>query len=164
MSWFNNDGLLVKFGTEKTVPNLAGEYKTTGALREIELKINLTALTSSQVIQSDQTFVPANAKIEEVELVATTAATSGGAPTLDVGMIQTDRTTIVSNTGFTAAVALATLTPIGAKQVLRPGSAGAGAFVGTTVGTLPGYIVARANAATYTAGVLLVRIRYRLPS
>jgi hypothetical protein len=158
-SYLNSDSLFVKIGTTKAVPNLAGEFKTYGELREVELVIDLTTLTSSQVIQSDQEFIPSGVRIEEVEIVAETAATSGGAPTLDIGLIQTDRTTVTSNTAFAAAVALATMTPAGAKQVLRIGSTGVGALVGSTTAQV-NHICARANAATYTAGRIVVRIRY----
>ena len=158
-SQLNSDGLFVKIGTTKATANRAGEFKTYGALREVELVMDLTTLTSSQVIQSDQEFFPSGVRIEEVEIVVETAATSGGAPTLDIGLIQTDRSTVTSNTAFTAAVALGTLTPAGAKQVLRQGSTGAGALIGTTTSQV-NYICARANTATYTAGRVVVRIRY----
>lgn len=158
-SFLDADSLFRKIGTTKAVPNLAGEFKNYGELRTIELAIDLTTLTSSQVIQSDQVFFPNGVRIEEVEIVAETAATSGGAPTLDIGLIQTDRTTVTSNTAFTAAVALATLTPAGAKQVLRVGSTGAGASIGATTAQV-NHICARVNASTYTAGRIVVRIRY----
>lgn len=158
-SYLNQDSLFVKIGTTKAVPNLAGEFKTYAELRTVELAIDLTTLTSSQVIQSDQEFFPSGVRIEEVEIVTETAATSGGAPTLDIGLIQTDRSTVTSNTAFTAAVALATLTPAGAKQVLRVGSTGVGALVGSTTAQV-NHICARVNASTYTAGRIVVRIRY----
>jgi len=158
-NYLNQDGLFVKIGTTKATPNLAGEFKTYGALREIEVAIDLTALTSTSVIQSDQVFIPSGVRIEEVEIVAETAATSGGAPTLDVGMIQTDRTTVTSNTSFIAALAMTAIDAAGEKNVLRIGSTSVGAAVGTTTSQV-NYIAARANTATFTAGRVVVRIRY----
>ena len=158
-SYLNSDSLFVKIGTTKAVPNLAGEFKTYGELREIELAIDLTTLTSTSVIQSDQIFIPSGVRIEEVEVVTETAATSGGAPTLDVGMIQTDRTTVTSNTSFVSALAMTAYDLAGEKNVLRIGSTGVGTAVGTTTAQV-NYIAARANTATFTAGRVLIRIKY----
>jgi len=158
-SQLNSDNLFVKIGTTKATPNLAGEFRTYGALREIEVAIDLTTLTTTSVIQSDQVFVPSGVRIEEVEIVAETAATSGGAPTLDVGMIQTDRTTVTSNTSFIAALAMTAIDAAGEKNVLRIGSTSVGAAVGTTTSQV-NYIAARANTAAFTAGRVVVRIRY----
>lgn len=163
MSWFDPDGLLRKFGTEKAVPNRAGEYKTYGAERVVEVRLDLTTLTSSHVIQSDQEFIPINMRVEEVEVIVQVAATSGGAPTLDVGLIQSsDRTTAISNTAFVAALALASIDQAGEKTVLRVGSTSAGALIGAlTSTTQPGHIAARVNASTYTAGVVIIRIHLK---
>jgi hypothetical protein len=158
-TWFDTDNLFRKFGVTKAVPNKAGEFKTYGPLREIEVVIDLTALTSTSVIQSDQVFLPSGVRIEEVEVLVETAATSGGAPTLDVGMIQTDRTTVTSNTTFVSALALASIDAAGEKNVLRINSTSVGTGVGTSTSQV-NYIAARANTATYTAGKVLVRIRY----
>jgi hypothetical protein len=159
-TWFNPDGLFVKFGTDKTITNRAGEYRTLGALRDIELKIDLTALTTTGVIQSDQTFIPDGYRLEEVEVVAQTAATSGGAPTLDIGLVRNDRTTVVSQTTFVAALAMTAIDAAGEKNVLRVGSTGAGASMGAII-TNGGYILARANTAAFTAGSVVIRIRMK---
>jgi hypothetical protein len=37
MAWLNNDGLYLKYGTDKAVATTGGEYRTNGALREIEV-------------------------------------------------------------------------------------------------------------------------------
>lgn len=162
MSYFDTDGLLRKYGTEKAVPNRAGEFKTFGELREVELKIDLTTLTTSSVIQSDQVFIPSGVRIEEVEVVAQAAATSGGAATLDIGMIQTDRATAVNVAAFVNALALTAIDVQGEKNVLRapPAAGGAGTLVGLNT-TVTGYITARVNTAVYTAGTVVVRIKYK---
>ena len=158
MAWHNSDGLLVKFGTEKAVATKAGEYRTTGALREIEVKIDLTTLTSSAAIISDQVFFP-KMRIEEVEIVTHTAATSGGAATLDIGLIQTNRTTEIDFEAFANAVAITTLDAAGEKSVLRIGSSGVGQLVGTTTANV-GLLTANWNTAAFDTGVIFVRIRY----
>ena len=158
MSWKNNDGLFLKFGTENAVSNTGGEYRTNGALHEIEVKIDLTTLGTSASIQSDQIFFPKNARIEEVEVVTHTAATGTGA-VLNIGLQQTDRSTEIDYDGFVAAAALTTLDAAGEKTVLRVGSTGAGALIGATNSTV-GYITADYDTAAFTAGVIYVRIRY----
>src|ERR1043165_6433486 len=92
--WTDNDGLIRKFGVTKTTPNIAGEYKTYGALREVELKIDLSTMTTtSTTIQSYQEFFPKNAYIEEVVLeVMQVSVVASGTPTFAVGLIQTDTT------------------------------------------------------------------------
>lgn len=162
MAWSNADGLYLQWGTEKTVPNVAGEYKTYGRLREVEVKIDLTAVGVNSTILSDTTFFPKGARIEEVEIFTQTAATSGGAAALNLGLIRTDRTTAYDADGFVAALALTAIDAAGEKTVLRVGSTGAGAFIGTTLANV-GLLVADYDTAAYTAGVLIVRIRYYVP-
>jgi hypothetical protein len=157
-SWLNADGLYLKFGTDKATASKGGEYVTTGALREIEIKLDLTTLTDTAAIVSDNIFFP-KMRIEEVEIVTHTLATSGGAATLDIGLIRTDRTTEIDYEAFANGVAITTHDAAGEKTVLRIGSTGVGQLVGTTT-TNPGYLTANYNTAAYTAGVIYVRIRY----
>jgi hypothetical protein len=158
MAWFNPDGLHLKFGTEKTVPNKAGEYRTVGALREIEVRIDLATLVATPTILSDQTFFPKGARVEEVEVVVHTAAT-GATATLNLGLIRLDRTTVYDPDGFLAAFPLASMDAAGEKTVVRIGSAGAGSLIGTTTANA-GYLVADFDTAAFTTGVIFVRIRY----
>jgi len=162
MGWLNSDGLYLEFGTAKATANTAGEYITTGALREIEVKIDLTTLGTSPAIQSDTVFIPAGVRIEEVEIVTQTAATSGGSAVLNVGLIQTDRSTAIDVDGLIAAIAITSHDAAGEKTVLRVGSTGAGALIGTTTANV-GMLVADYDTAAYTAGVIYVRIRYYRP-
>lgn len=157
----NADGLFVKYGLDKTIPNRSGEYKTYGDLREVEVTIDLTTLTATPKIVSDQLFFPTNVRIEEVETFATVAAV--GASTLSVGLIKTDRTTAIAATGFLAVSPLANIDGLGEKTVYRFGTAGAGTLVGTVSGTLVGYVTATGTATPFTAGTVVVRIRYRTP-
>lgn len=161
-AWLDNDGLYHKYGPDKATPNVAGEYRTNGALREVEVKITLTALATGSTILSDQVFIPAGVRIEEVEVVTTTAATSGGSAVLNVGLIRTDRSTAIDADGLIAAMALTTHDAAGEKTVLRVGSTGAGALIGTTTANV-GYLVADYDTAAYTAGVVVVRVRYMVP-
>jgi len=159
-NWFNNDGLLLKFGVDEAAISQAGEVPTAGIHRLVEVRIDLTKLsTTTQLILSDTVFAAKNARIEEVEVEVETGATSGGSATFDMGIIRNDRTTELDFDGFVAAAALATIDTAGKRLNLIRGSTGAGALIGTTLGN-PGYLVAKAGTAVFTAGVLKVRVKY----
>lgn len=162
-NWFNSDGLYLEFGTDKATPTTGGEYVTTGQLREIQFDLTLSTLTTSPAIPNvvDTTFVPKNVRIEEVELVVTTAAT-GATAVLNIGLMSTDRSTVVAAGGFVNALALTAIDAAGEKTVLRVGSTGAGTLIGTTIAN-PGHICADFDTAAFTAGVISVRIRYYTP-
>lgn len=161
MAWFNNDGLYLRYGTEKTTTEVAGEYKTFGPLREIEVKIDLATLTTSgQTILSDTVFFP-KMRVEEVTLEVQTAATSGGSATLDVGLVSSsDRSTEIDYDGFIAAEVLTAINTAGKKITYVNGTSKAGALIGTTLASV-GHLVAKAGTAVFTAGVVYVRVKYR---
>jgi hypothetical protein len=161
MAWLNADSLYLKRGVEKTVANKAGEYRFDGPLHCEEVVINLTAVGTNSTILSDVTAIPAGVRIEEVEVVVTTAAT-GATAVLNVGLIRTDRTTVYDADGFIAALALTAIDAAGEKTVLRVGSTGAGAFIGTTLANT-GLLVADWDTAAFTAGQIVVRIYYYKP-
>lgn len=158
--WLNSDGLNVKLGVTEGIQRTAGEFKTYGPLRQTEVLLTLTGLLSTVAIQDYDAFFPKNARIEQVDVEVDTAATSGGSATLDVGLQRTDQSTLISNTSFIAAAAVATLTPAGTRLTLTAGSTAAGAAIGTTLANA-GYIIARYNTAAFTAGVVRVRVHWR---
>lgn len=156
-TWLNNDGLYLKYGTTKTIPTTAGDFKSFGSTRVLELTIDLTTLTTSAVIQADTTFFGTNMFIEQVDVDTEVGATGG--TSFSVGLVQTDRSTAVSTTEFLAAVPIADHTTAGQKKTYTVGVTGVGAGVGTTAAN-PGYITALA-AGTYTLGKVKIRIYYR---
>lgn len=160
-SWYNNDGLQLFYGVDKTTTEAAGEYRTDGPLREIEVRIDLTSLaTGSQTILSNTVFFP-KMRVEEVTLEVQTAATSGGSATLDVGLVSSsDRSTEIDYDGFIAAEVLTAINTAGKKITYVNGTSKAGALIGTTTATV-GHLVAKAGTAVFTAGVVYVRIKYR---
>lgn len=161
MAYLDNAGLYRKYGTEKTVTNNVGEYKTFGALREVELKIDLTTLTQTETIQSDVLTLPAGVRIQEIEIVTHTAAATGVA--IDLGLIRTDRTTELDYDGLLAAFPTASMNAAGEKTIITDNTTYDGALVGTTLANI-GYITCSATTATaFTAGVIYVRIRYYRP-
>lgn len=157
MAYMNKDGLLTKFGTERATVNAGGEYKTFGDLREIEIKVDLTKLTELETPISDTIFFP-RCRIEEVEVTTHTAAATGVG--IDVGLIRTDRTTEIDYDGFLAAFVLASIDTAGEKTVVRKGSTSAGALIGTTTTNVGHITVSRTTATAFTAGIIIIRIRY----
>lgn len=165
--WTDGDGLIRKFGVTKTTPNLAGEYRTNGQQRQVQLKINLADLTQGEVIQSYQTFMPAGARISSVEVWTHTAAATGTA--IDLGLVKTDGTTEVDFNGFLAAMPTAAMDLAGERTTYTaattvPASAtGTGALIGTTL-AFTGYITcSMTDSTSFTAGVIYVNINYYVP-
>lgn len=162
MPWTNSDGLIVKFGTEEGDSGKAGTYRTHGPLQITEVEITLTGLGTATAIQDQHTVIPSGARIEKVEVVAKTAATSGGSAVLNVGLIRLDRTTAIDEDGLVAALALSTINASGELNTLIPGGTGAGALVGTTLAN-PGVLAADYDTAAFTAGVVVVRVHWYIP-
>ena len=163
-SWFDADGLYHKYGTLKAVPNKGGEYKTYGPLREIEIKLDISTLTTTAAIISDQVFFPKAVFLEDVVVeVQVAVATS---TSVSVGLVQSnDRTTAISgDVAILNAALLATLTPAGQKITYVGGSTSAGSLVGTVpisaAAAFTGMITAKIAGGAGT-GVLIVRIHYR---
>lgn len=166
MVWTNNDGLLVKFGTEEAELGAGGHVKTMGALDVIEVEILLTDLTTTAAVVDQHIVVPSSSRIEKIEVVSETAATSGvavgGSATLDIGLVRLDRSTELDHDGFVAALALSSINVSGELNTLAPGVTSAGALVGTTLAN-PGVITARYAVAAYTAGKVVVRVHFYRP-
>lgn len=160
-NWYDNTGLFRQYGTDKAVAETAGEYMQPGAYREVELTIDLTSLTTSAVIQSNNLFFPANVFVEEIVVDTEVGMTVGSATAFSVGLMKTDRTTTISDTQFLSSVPNADVTTAGQKKSYTVGVSGVGAGVGSSSNTFPGYITAKSVGGTYTAGRVKVRIRYR---
>lgn len=157
-TWYNNDGLNIKTGVTKGLPNTAGEFATAGALRVTEVKIDLTTLTSTPAILSDVTFFPKSMRVEEVVATVETAATSSSSGTINVGLIRTDRSTEIDFDGFIAAEVKGSFDTLGKKVTYTNGVSKAGALIGTTTANV-GYLCASSTQA-YQTGVIAVRIAY----
>jgi hypothetical protein len=165
-NWTNKDGLFIQYGTDQTTVETAGEYALPGAPnRIVEVLINLTTLTSTAAIQSNNVIFPAPPTgqlfIEKVELVVETA--SAGGTSFSVGLIQMDRATIPTNysTAFVNALINASTNTAGDSITMTAGSTSAGGLIGTQPAnaTGPYYITALASG-TYTGGSVRVRIYY----
>lgn len=159
-SWLDPDGLYRQYGTQKAVPTTAGDYLSYGEWRDIEFTLNLGAApysTAGTYIVGNTTFLGTNIFIESVNYNVEVAAAGG--TSVSVGTQRLDRSTNISTTNLSAAVATASLTA-GANVTVFTGG-----IVGTTVTTaqLPdgaAYITAT-TIGTFTAGQVKFRIRYR---
>lgn len=164
MAYTDVSGLYNKYGLEQTVPMTGGEIRKDGDTREIDFKITLTDLTTSDVIVSgtDNIVFPAGFRVEEVEVINETAATSGGSATLDIGLVRTsDRTTAIDADGILVTAPIADWNAAGETKTYRVGTTGAGALFGASSGSYAGHFTAKYGTAAFTAGVITVRVRYR---
>ena len=164
-NWLNKDGLFLQFGTDKTTTEPAGEFKAFGANRIVEVRIDLTTLTSTAAIQSNTLFFPSPPSgqlfIEKVELAVETA--SAGGTSFSVGLIQHDRSTIPSNysTAFVNALVNASTNAAGDNLTLTTGSTSAGGLIGSSPANATGpYYITALAAGTYTGGIIRCRIYY----
>jgi hypothetical protein len=165
-NWLNKDGLFLQFGTDKTATEQAGEFRMPGPNRILEVRIDLTTLTSTAAIQSNTVFFPSppgtnQLYIEKVELTVETASASG--TSFSMGLIQHDRTTIPSNysTAFVNALINASTNAAGDSLTLTTGSTSAGGLIGTTAANATGpYYITALSSGTYSAGVIRARIYY----
>lgn len=168
MAWDNADGLHLEFGTDKAVVAKGGEYRNDGQLREIEVKLTLSELTESETIVSDTIYFPKNVRIQEVEVITTTAAATGTA--IDVGLVRSsNRTTEIDFDGLLAAFPLGQMNAAGERTIFTaittvPASAtGTGALIGTTPTNVGHITASRTDSTAFTAGVIFVKIRYLVP-
>jgi len=162
----NDDGLQVKFGLDKSANAPHGELETDGDLREIIVTITdatLIPATASSTLITQEIAIPSGARIESCDLYVSTAFTSAGAATLEVGLFNDDGDgtfTVSDADGLikSADHALAAL-------VVDAKLAGAGAVVGTTItGTAgrPQFVSFGYGTAAYTAGAGELVIKYRV--
>lgn len=160
--WMDNAGLFQVYGVDQATTENAGEYRNNGLMREIELKLTLTdyAFGATNYVIADNVFMPTGVRIAEVATYVETAGT-GATATLDIGLLRTDRTTVTSANGIIAAKTVASMV-VGEDVTVVPGSTFAGALIGTTTSSV-NYITARVNTASFTAGVIRIRIRYYKP-
>jgi len=158
--WINEDGLRVRLGTTEAEVNRGGELPSSGALREFEFNLTLTALGTGSALVPDTTgiVIPSGFFIEEVEVFTETAATSGGSAVLNVGLNRLDTTTAIDADGLLAAVAITSHDAAGETTRYRVGTTGVGALVGTVTANA-GVLVADYDTAAYTAGELRIIVR-----
>lgn len=166
----NSDGLIQKYGTSEAKSLQQGGFICTyGGYHTVVLNLDLTTLTTSEVIQNDVLVVPKNSLIESVEVITIEAAADG--TDIDVGLIANDRTTTTDlNGSLTDADPDGLLVGFPATEMSEAGeyskfwtqtaipaaATGSGALLGTIL-TVPTLITASADG-TFTAGRIQLRV------
>lgn len=162
----NADGLLVYYGAGEATVTRGGEYSLFGGNHVTEVIIDLPSLDlvagSNEMIVADNVTIPNGAMIDKVE-VTVMEVTAGSSSTIDLGLIDQDRTTEID---FDGLLVNATTTwhtaDIGTVVSYVQGTSQGGALVGTVL-TNTGLITASADTADFTDGVLKVRIFWSVP-
>lgn len=176
-TWTNSDGLYIRYGLDEGEAAVGGQYNTNGSLHEVEVVLPYTDFDSAtpslpHSTDSFGTMLPKGARIEEIETVVETAFTSSGtigSSTFSVGLKKaSDRSTELDHDGLTTASATGTalgLATVGTKTIVKVGSTGAGALLGTTLAENGVLVFANTAHASHphTAGKVRVRIRYFFP-
>lgn len=168
--WFNNDGLMILYGTSEGTVGTVGEYMLKGTpYHFVEATITLAnlpaynATTDSDVqILSDTVLIPNGAFLEKLE-IQTFKETTGSSANLDIGLIDQDRVTEIDWDGILiAGDDFNGGTDLGTLYTYVKGTTDAGALMGTKI-TNSGYLTARADTADFTAGIIKVRLYYTVP-
>lgn len=156
-NWNNKDGLYLEFGTSKSAVDVAGEYKTYGDLREVNIRLDLSTLTSTPAVISQNLRFPTGCRIVQVTVYSDTAVT-GTSGTLDLGFVKEDRTTELDYNGLIAAMTQATMANVGTATTLTAGVSTGGALLGVS-NTSVGILTANYNT-TALVGTLDIRVFY----
>jgi hypothetical protein len=159
--WTNSDGLKVRFGLDQAVKSVVGKPTVAGEKQQLVITINGVDVPSTDApIEYPAPGIPQGATIVSATLFVTTAFTSGGSATLDVGLIADDGDntfTTEDDDGLLSAIAVATLAD-GAQVTMD------GAYATTQVGTEThgrDYLVSYGyNTEAFTAGVGKLVIEY----
>jgi hypothetical protein len=190
-SWFNQDGLMLQYGTQKAIPEQGGDYLMYGPNRVMEVVVDLTSLTTTAQVQSLTTFFPSglNYVIEEVVAYTDVAAVGGTSFSLGLGYfsgstygnittnVETQGgssptvvastgsypgITSISDTAFINAMTQSTVGTLGNKSTQNVGSTYAGGYIGqTSTTTTQPNYITAKAAGTFTAGLIRCRIYYR---
>jgi len=164
--WVNDDGLEVRFGTEKATLRLGGRLSTYGAMGEARVKILGAKVPATDAPIDKKVTIPTNSYLDAVtsQLFVDTVFASGGSATLDIGLMNDDGDgtySTLDDNGIDAAIAVGTLVvdydtvPNGAQMGTTP--------VNSTTATLPLVLSHGYNTAAMTAGAATLVLRYRPP-
>jgi len=192
MGWVNSDGLYVKFGGDEIAIARGGEYAVgEGSDLVFEFAINGNDVRSTSPILlgsaltspeqgSFGVVIPRGLRIREVELFTETAFTVSagviGSANIVIGLARENRSedgiaglTELDYDGITTTALVGTFfDATGETTVVRVGSTGAGALIGTTLAQDGLITVSNSTHGTNTLanGRLIVRIRgyYPYPS
>lgn len=150
--WTNEDGLEVRFGTDRRTSAPDGLTSAEEKVFVYEVA-DATKLTDADTAAAagDAAYLPAGTIIKDAYFVVDTAFTSGGSAVLDIGLKEGDGTAI-DDDGIDAAVALGAL---GANAVVNCN----GALVGTRLAE-DSYVNFTYDTAAFTAGAGKLVVKY----
>lgn len=160
MTWTNEDGLVVRFGTERSDSATSGQVAAIKEYIVLDLP-DATALPLVGAIAApaeDAPRIPASSIITNAWMVATTDFTSGGAATMDIGLMDAAGS-VIDIDGIAVDIALATLVDgagvgvTGCAGAYVANAGGAGQLVDADAWPVITYV---ANAYTAGAGKLIV--------
>jgi hypothetical protein len=162
MTWTNEDGLVVRFGTERSDSATSGQVAAIKEYIVLDLP-DATALPLVGAIAApaeDAPRIPASSVITNAWMVATTDFTSGGAATMDIGLMDAAGS-VIDIDGIAVDIALATLVDGAGVGV----TACAGAYVANAGGAgqlvdADAWPVITYVAAAYTAGAGKLIVEY----
>jgi len=164
--WVNNDGLEVRFGSEKATLRLGGKLSVYGAMKEIRIKILGASIPAADAPIDKKVTIPSNSYLDAVtsQVFVDTVFASGGSATLDIGLMNDDGDgtySTLDDNGIDAAIAVGTLA-LDYDTVLNGAQMGTSP-VNSTTATLPLVPSYGYNTAAFTAGAATVVLRYRPP-
>lgn len=160
MAWYNNDGLLVKFGTEEGMTGGGGEFRWNGPTTEVEIDVVWNKLNAfgTRTILDETVRIPNGILLTSAEFEVVVPFVGAGA-TLDLGFYDMDRTTAYDADGIDAAIAVTAIDAVGETVTCD------GALINTLLANnTPNLISATVGTANYTAGQGKLRLRYFVPS
>lgn len=166
--WHDPDGLLRLYGTDRARVSRGGEYSRLADGQSlvsviIDLATLPTVASGNEQIVCDNVYVPAGAFITKVRVTVLEEPTTAGAPDLDLGLVDQDRTTEIDFNGLLAAAdAFETGTDLGRIVEYTLGTTEAGALIGTQI-TNTGLITASPVTADWTDGTIKVDIEFYMP-
>ena len=159
--WTNSDGLVIQLGITEAALGKGGSYEdfNRGSL-VTEFVVNFGDVPAlGSVVALDQNVVlPSGYVLNEIEIMAETAVTSGGAATIDFGLQRLDRVTELDYNGIVAALAITSLNAAGKRVVIQNGSTGAGALFNGAATSFPGVFTINWNVAALTAGKIRIKL------
>lgn len=165
MTWTNKDGLVQRFGVERSAQIQEG-VSTRGVKNYLVVKLEdatalVDTLSTSTPPAEDAPFVPAGSIVTNAWFVATTDFTSGGAATLDIGFT-TSTGALIDADGIDADIALAKLVDGAGTGVVNCDGAyvANGAGDGQQVLTNNAYVGFSYETAVYTAGAGTLILEY----
>lgn len=158
----NSDGLYIRYDNDQGKVGIVGSPAQSGSFKTIEVDFGYQDLNAHTV--ADDFFggmpisaIPSGASIVEANLYITTGFDSGGSATLDLGLVEADKTAIDLD-GIDAAIAETAIAAAGDVVACN------GALVGGALLTEDAYLSYGVNVATFTVGQGKLVIKYFVPS